>query len=95
MGYYINPTDMTKEEYLEKNGKEISMMEFQGTIYQELRNSGAYGVVLIQNSLFSAAMICYCEKEHKYPFEYPDPRPKRFFILDEKYINQFLPERVR
>ena len=54
MGFYVNPPDMTKEEWLQKHGQVTETPAWpvpEGTIL----------VCLVKNPTFTAAGIAYCE----------------------------------
>jgi hypothetical protein len=72
MGYYINPHNMTKEEWLIRNGRSISS-------YTKVE-AGEYPVCLVDNGLFTAAGIAYSQDEAM-AFARPDGRPKRWYAV--------------
>lgn len=77
MGYYINPTDTTKEEWLLKHGKRATSADC-------LRHDFASSdlpVVLVDNGPFTAAAICYNSRETEEFTRSSDKRPKMFFIV--------------
>lgn len=68
MGYYINPPEGTKEQWLEKFGQMISDPAWPAP-------EGMIPVCLIENPTFTAAGIAYCEEEFK-GFLAPDSTPE-------------------
>lgn len=91
MGYYINPPDMSKEDFLKKNGtlvKESDVME------ADLMND--FPVVLIDNGLFTAAGILYDGKERDYWLQSckKDVRLHLFYLVEKKHLIPYLPEKL-
>jgi len=81
MGYYINPPDMTKEQFLEKHGQPLSNpaeFDFAGD---------ALPVCLVDNTAmgFTAAGICYDPRERDV-FILPDGRPKKWFSVSKELL---------
>jgi hypothetical protein len=73
MGAYINPKNMSKEQWLSENATEVPFVDWD-------LPEGYLPVVLVDNGPFTAAGIAYC-KEELGTFKHPeDMRPKRFFI---------------
>jgi len=92
MGYYINPPNMTKEEFLLMYGELISLAEVKKQIKEGVINfsSGRLPVCLIDNGPFTAAAIAYEEGEI-YAFSQPDDyRPKIWFLVDKELLNPYL-----
>lgn len=78
MGYYINPIDKTKEEWLMENGLRA--------LSSDKRPEGFHFVCLVDNGGFTAAGIAFNDQE-KEAFMHPDNRHKYWFIVaDEKLI---------
>ena len=73
MGYYINPPDMSKAEWLRLNGIPIAPPS------SHLMGS-KIAVCLVDNGLFDAAGIAYSQQELE-AFKYPDARPKRWYAV--------------
>ena len=92
MGYYINPPDMSKEDFLNKHGiliKESDVLE------ADLVNN--FPVVLIDNGLFTAAGgILYDGKERDYWYKSckDDPRLHLFYLVEKKHLIPYLPEKL-
>ena len=92
MGYYINPPDMTKEDFLKEHGilvKESDVME------ADLVND--FPVVLIDNGLFTAAGILYDDAERQYWYESckNDVRFHLFYLVEKKHLIPYLPEKMK
>lgn len=86
MGYYINPNDRTKEQWLRENGEEVSPM-----LAKELAaaNGSHMPVVLINNGAFTAAGIAY-DADELMAFTSPgDPRPKTFYSVPREKLQPF------
>jgi len=78
MGYYINPRNETKEEFLKKNGKSITnILSFRFNDVEP----GYLPVVLLDNGHFTAAGICYDEREFLDFIDSNDSRPKTLFVV--------------
>ncbi len=75
MGIYINPKNMEKEEWLDRNG-----------VYQtnrpktHINDKDEIAVCLVQNPGFTAAAICYSQRELE-AFQYPDHRHKDWYYV--------------
>ena len=86
MGYYINPEDCTKEQWLHENGEEIPPM-----LAEELAaaNGSHMPVVLINNGAFTAAGIIY-DTDELMAFTGPgDHRPKIFYSVPREKLQPF------
>lgn len=75
MGYYINPPDMSKEDFLHKHGKPIQAHEVKSQY-----GNGVLPVCLVDNGAFTAAGIAYDEREAD-AFLCNDGRPKQWFAV--------------
>lgn len=88
MGFYINPPDMSKEDFLTT----------QGTLYDHLpmfhRDEDLVTICLVDNGAFTAAAICYNQDEYEV-FEIYDGRPKKWFGVNiEKLAPYINPELI-
>ena len=83
MGYYIDPPDMSKEEFLRKHGtlmKEVpSEYDFSGD---------SLPICLVDNGLFTAAGIMYSQRELD-AFKHPDGRPKFWFEVSREDLKPY------
>jgi hypothetical protein len=66
MGCYVNPPDMSKEEFLKKNGSPLSKQEFLDANFDTLNAEGKMVVILVDNGPFTAAAIANSDRELKY-----------------------------
>lgn len=86
MGFYINPRNMTKEEWLARNGTSITPQ------HAKIHSAGDDILVcLVQNDGFSAAGIAYDDRERD-AFFYPDSgeqRPKKWFLVKREMAREF------
>ena len=80
MGYYINPPNETKEEWLNDNGLEVTGPEW-GLLASNF--PGGVYVCLVDNGPFTAAGICYNEAEFN-EFRAPDPTPEELAASKER-----------
>lgn len=86
MGSYINPPDMTKEEFLAKNGTPISKQEFLSAIFED---NDKRIVVLVNNGAFTAAAIMFSSRELQY-WQEPDTRPAKYFSCPLDLLKPYL-----
>lgn len=85
MGYYIDPKDMSKEEWLIRNGQRVSQSDAkQHSIGDKVL------VCLVDNGVFTAAGIAYCDRDRD-AFLHPDPRPKHWYLVKRELLKQFCP----
>ncbi len=84
MGIYINPPDMSKEEWLKENASEgpLLLMPQRGNVPQ-----GSRRVCLVDNRAFSAAGVAFDEDEAA-AFNDPDGRDKRWFIVTDELLEE-------
>lgn len=79
MGCYVNPTEESKEEFLEREGEEV-VSDVISIFFKEHVKRGNMPVVLVDNGKFSAAGVAYCESEFERFVRY-DNRPKKFYLV--------------
>ena len=88
MGYYIDPPDCTKEEFLQKHGRPVA----PSTIVWEKLPIDLRPVCLVDNSCFTAAGIAFSKGELNV-FRYArDPRPKKWFLVHTTKLIEVCPE---
>lgn len=86
MGYYINPKDMSKEQWLEKNGVKLQY----APKYDDTGKTK--NVCLVFNSYFTAAGIAYSEEEQDV-FASPDDFCLRdWYCVDTEKLLEVTPE---
>lgn len=73
MGLYINPPDMTKEQWLDTFAEPLRISHLR-----EPQPWNWLPICHIDNGPFTAAGIAFSNKEYA-AFRYPDRRPKRWF----------------
>lgn len=77
MGYYINPRNESKENFLEREGERIT-----SKIEWEDMSKFKLPVCLVDNGYFTAAAIGYSKEEWEVFSKNPnDLRPKSFWIV--------------
>ena len=90
MTLYINPSSMTKEEFLDHFGTELQAIELNEMVNWDLRNKTDICLIsLVQNPSFSAAGIIEDKRDFVRWSQLRDGRPKRWFIVQTKDINEF------
>jgi hypothetical protein len=90
MGRYINPENETKEDFLEREGKEISIEE----AFSQPFDKNNLLCILMDNTRFTAALICYCEEELAYIKRLSnDERHKKYYIVPRKKLKKFINEK--
>ena len=81
MGYYIDPQNETKEAWLSKHGKPSpDQPKWKAAV-----KAGDLPVCLVDNRLFTAAGVCYSEREQE-QFAQPDGRRKFWFTVPVKHL---------
>jgi hypothetical protein len=87
MGLYINPTDMTKEEFIQRHALSVTWLPPE-TNYNPKDDTVA--VCLVNNGGFTAAAIAYSTDEIA-AFSHPaDQRPKAWFFIPYDKLKPFL-----
>lgn len=86
MGFYINPTDMTKEQWFKKH----AMAMFPYPVETNYRpDSDSVACVLVDNGMFTALGIAYSERERE-DFSMMDGRAKVWGYFPRKLIEPYL-----
>lgn len=83
MGYYINPPDMSKEEFLQQHGTPISPADVKNHY-----TGDNLPVCLVNNGAFTAAGIAFDPHEAD-AFLYPDGRPKRWYTVSKEVLKPY------
>jgi hypothetical protein len=87
MGFYVNPIGMTKELFLELNGRKMTPHEVADYNFSDRSH---LPVCLVTNPGFTAAGIAYDAKERD-AFFAPDGRFKVWYLVPVKHLQPFLP----
>jgi len=82
MGYYINPVNESKEEFLRKHGIALSADEVKNFDF----SGGTLPVCLIDNLYFTAAAIAYDAQERDCFLREPLDRPKKWFGVRRDWL---------
>jgi hypothetical protein len=86
MGYYINPKQSTKEQWLKANG------DFKGMEGQlNPPPKGKHFVCLVDNGWMTAAGVAYSLEEQQVFADPKDDRPKYWFLVDDDKIIEEVP----
>ncbi len=80
MGYYINPPDMSKEEFLKSFGRRLESAP------TEHENEEGVAVCLVNNGPFTAAGIIFNANELEAFSDPQDYRPKIWYRVEEKHL---------
>ena len=88
MGFYINPPDGNKTEWLRIHGREINADTVEQLPNYDLATDSVM-VCLVYNPGFVAAAICNCEEE-KRVFAEPDGRAKYWYYVPHKELEPYL-----
>lgn len=76
MGYYIDPKDGTKESWLAQHGRPLPGQPK----WKAVVKTGELPVCLVDNRAFTAAGVCFSEREQE-AFARPDGRRKFWFAV--------------
>jgi len=80
MGDYVNPTNESKEDFLEREAIEISREEF---LESSWNFSNKVGLCLVKNARFSACVVAYNREDAEhYADSTTDSRPKKYFLIE-------------
>ena len=87
MGYYINPTESTLEDYILKNSIRMSKEDFAN--YKYTGKSQPYlPVCVVHNGDFMAAGVAVDAAERNRFIHPDDHRPKRFFLMAREDLGE-------
>ena len=91
MGNYINPKDMSKEEFISIHCKQITDQEFIDLPFSK----DSYGIVWVNNGPFSSAIVCNTKRELQYIqlMMSKEDRNHRCYTLDSKLAKGFITEK--
>lgn len=89
MGCYVDPLNEEKEDFLEREGREVES-DYISKNYKMIKEKGDLPVVLCDNGPFTAAGVAYTEREFERFVRY-DNRPKRFFIVSVEKLKDVSP----
>lgn len=84
MGYYINPPNMSKEDFLQKHGQPLQSISADYDL-----NGDKLPVCLFDNGFMTAAGIAYHPKEIE-AFNSPsDTRPRKWFEVSKADLEPY------
>ena len=86
MGYYINPPNMTKEEFLLMHGTPANIRTQTFADCPE----DCLPVILVDNGMFTAAAICPDGSEFEAFMLPTDHRPKIMFWVHKVHLEKYL-----
>lgn len=84
MGYYINPPDKSKEQFLKDHGTRITT----GQALAHDFASDSLPICFVNNGAFTAAGIGY-DKAEVETFANPDERPKFWFTVPRNLLKPY------
>lgn len=84
MGIYINPKNMSKEQFLLNHGEEV--FEITPKAIWDKRPGGSLPVVLVNNGPFTAAGVCDSLQELSAFLHPGDHRPKTLFYVKIQHL---------
>jgi hypothetical protein len=87
MGFYINPPDMTKRYWLDKNGRVESPSVIKNADWETFTKD-ELPVCLVDNGMFDAAGIAYSQREME-AFMLPDNRTKVWFMVSREKLKPY------
>ncbi len=76
MGYYINPPNCSKEQWLDENGRSFSTLPN----WADAVKAKTLPVCLVNNGLFTAAGVAFSQGEMEV-FATEDGRTKHWFVV--------------
>jgi len=88
MGCYVNPPDMSKEDWLKKEGIQISEKDVRDWDYSNL---DAFPVCLVDNGAFKAAGVAFDSNERFEFLEDGIGRKKDWFLVETKDLKLVSP----
>ena len=88
MGFYINPPNMTKEDFLLKFGKSVTEEEVRSMKSEDYKQGDRLPVCLVYNAAFTAAAIVYGPSELDAVTRPDDPRPKLYALVLKKDLSK-------
>lgn len=83
MGYYINPKEMSKEDFLAKYGVIVHPSISFGDIPKD-----CLIVCWVHNEAFTAVAIAYSPRELEEFQRKDDLRPKKFFVVEKSELRR-------
>jgi hypothetical protein len=87
MGFYINPANVTKSEFLNDHGDLVKPVGMAPPSY---KYNNKIAVCLVDNVAFEAALICYCVEEFEMAKDCRDTRPKVWFMVPIECVKPFM-----
>jgi hypothetical protein len=88
MGLYIDPPDMSKEDFLKKHGTQTTLDECK-MLFVNGQYKQRLPVCLVNNGSFTAAGIADTAGELG-AFAYPDGRPKKWYIVAKEHLAPYM-----
>ena len=82
MGFYVNPPNEDKEQFLDREGLLVEKLDYSKV------PSSMVPIILMDNGAFKAAGIAYSEKEFKAFTDKSDPRPKKIFLVKKAALKE-------
>lgn len=91
MGFYINPSNMTKEEWLKQHGVPMAApIDFE--VMKDRKPPEFYPVCLVNNGWMTAAGIAFDQGEHlAFIGDNSDRRPKKWYLVPRDKLVEVCP----
>ena len=89
MGAYVNTANQDKEVWLKLNGLQLTELQVEKGIKYKDIPAGKMLVVLLFNPMFTAAGICFNEREFNDFTDPEDDRAKEYYLV---YIDKLYEE---
>lgn len=90
MGFYINPPDNNKEQWLKANGQQVDP-EIIEDFWSSKKVRTHLPVCWVDNGPFTAAGIAFSPDETK-AFMHPCGRPKRWYLVPREKLVPYYPK---
>ncbi len=91
MGFYIDPENCGKEEFLAQHGVRIEQISAKAT----LATGESMPVCLVDNGFFKAAGIGFSDHEIEHFSDERDQRPKQWFAVPREKLVNFYPDALK
>lgn len=88
MGSYINPPHISKEQFLEAHGIEVTRED--AAAFDFSTDDDILPVVLVNNGPFTAAAIAHSQRELDEFTRLDDDRPRKWFLVERVLLEPYM-----